>query len=169
MKIVYNAPCILNNIQRSIISQDIAFVHPVCPHSPVQHIDYCLITLIGPCSLKFYLSNKYSNRDTSENFKPITLDSPTLHLCFCISGSVKEGKTFLNYFILYIFLFRPHASLGLTEHLLIFLNSWHLSGTCILFCYDYSIWRCSRIFRLSETAPTLIWKSTLDKCLIYMT
>jgi len=170
LKSVYNASCVLYNIQRSINSQDILcipyFYNVDSKFSSATY--YCLlVTLISSSSLIFYLSNKNSNRDISENFKQITLDSPPFHLCVYTSGSLDGGETFLNYFILYIFLSMTYASLKFVEHLLIVLNSWHPNGTCIVLLWLFSIWRWSRIFWVSEPDPTLIWISTLNICLIY--
>lgn len=113
-------------------------------HSPVQYIDYCLfITRVSQC--------------------------PPSSLMFLYFWLSERRWNFPQLFSPVYFSFQnPHVSLALAEYLLKSLNSWHLNDTCILCCYDYSIWRCTRIFRLSEPALTLIWKSTLDKCLIYM-
>lgn len=75
LKIIYYAFCILNSTWRSIISQHIAFIHLTLAHNVdfTSHsiiTDYYLfINLVNSWPLKFYPSNRYWNRNTSENLE----------------------------------------------------------------------------------------------------
>lgn len=171
MKSVYNASCVLYNIQRSINSQDILCI-PYFYNVDSKFsnaIYYCLlITIISSSSLKFYLSNKNSNRDTSGNFKQITLDSPPLHSCIQYFWFSRWRWNFPELFYLVYFSFSDPC---IFEVCRTFINSpkfmaskWYMHVLLWLF----SIWRWSRIFWVSEPAPMLIWISTLNICLIYI-